>query len=360
MLMIQQLGIAATQRYNFPQMNVRTPLPTRFVELSIHSLKHVNDPDFQINQHLFQYRWELQQWMLLGPRGFQSLPLVPKAEETVVTAVDTSWVKIGETSAGTLVAIRGANVWREAKRFRYLRFGPLIFHISDENKESLLSSLQKAHSVGPQTHERRGPSSLWQIMMRLTCTFERSLQFMLCENMSNSVILFDGSLTSSMTDGPMQSLKEVLSIARKGHNVVLALSKATAIRLNGRLITEAFTEDRIPCLFKVNGLEPIRPLEFLGHVYVARLTRGGYSFRLDIDKEVAVTEGIEAVERLLGNDLLSQNYPETLRLAHILCTFTANEILGMQRYVAHRYNLEIFTRPDIHRLLFGPYGKGEY
>ena len=297
--------------------------------------------------------------MEFEPREIQSFPLKPKTQETVVTAVDTSWVKIGETRTGVLLAIRGANVWREAKKFRYLRFGPLIFHISEENKESLLGSMKEVHSKFPRTHECRVPSSFWQIPMRLTYVFERSLQFMLSENMSNSIILFDGSLTSSMVEGPSQSMKQVLSVARKGHNVVLALSKATTLRFDGCLITEIPTENWTPCLFKINGLEPRPPLEFLGHVYVARLARGGYSFRLDIDKEVPISHGIEATERLLGNDLFSQNYPETLRLAHILCTFTANEIIGMQHYVTHKYNMRISTKPDIHRLLFGVFGKGE-
>jgi hypothetical protein len=98
----------------------------------------------------------------------------------------------------------------------------------------------------------------------------------------------------------------------------------------------------------------------LGDVFVAKLTKGSYAFRLDIDREVTFEQKVEAVERLLGNDLISQSYPETLRLAHILCTFTANEVIAMQHFVTMKCGLRLLNRPDMHKLLFGPFGRGEY
>jgi hypothetical protein len=99
-------------------------------------------------------------------------------------------------------------------------------------------------------------------------------------------------------------------------------------------------------------------MRFLGNIYVAKLTGGSCSFRLDIDKGVHYEKGIEAVQRLLGNDLLSQSYPETLRLAHIFSTFTANEVIGIQRFITQKCGLKIVTRPNVRRLLFGSFGKG--
>jgi len=45
-------------------------------------------------------------------------------------------------------------------------------------------------------------------------------------------------------------------------------------------------------------------------------------------------------------------------LAHIYCTFTANEVIAMQRYLEHERALKISIKPNIRRLLFGPFGKG--
>ena len=50
------------------------------------------------------------------------IPLRPIAEETMVTAIDVSSIKLGETTMGILCAIRGAIVWRENRRYKYLLF----------------------------------------------------------------------------------------------------------------------------------------------------------------------------------------------------------------------------------------------
>jgi len=92
---------------------------------------------------------------------------------------------------------------------------------------------------------------------------------------------------------------------------------------------------------------------------VARLDKANYAFRLDIDREILPQQRMEAVEKLLGNDLYMQGYPETLRLAHILCTFTANEVLAMKHFITRKHGIQIINRPDMHKLLFGPFGKGE-
>jgi hypothetical protein len=97
----------------------------------------------------------------------------------------------------------------------------------------------------------------------------------------------------------------------------------------------------------------------LGGVYVARLNKANYAFRLDIDREIPLQHRMVAVEKLLGNDLYMQGYPETLRLSHILCTFTANEVLAIKHFITRKHGIQIINRPDMHKLLFGPFGKGE-
>ena len=285
------------------------------------------------------------------------MPLKPKLEKTVVAAVDTSTIKIGETSKGILIAVRGATVWKQKRNYKYSRLGPFIFHVTEENKKEVYNALQRAYFSSP--HNHHSSPSLLQMPTRIANLLERWLQTMLSKTINNGLILFDGSLTSGIADTSTQRMKEILNNARKRENVVLAFSKMTTLRFNGYLITDVLLEYEPPYLFEVAGLKPKPPTVLLGNVYVARFTKGNYAFRLDIDKEVSIERRIEAVEKLLGNDLFSQSYPETLRLAHILCTFTANEVIAMQHFIARKYDLKIINRPDMHRLLFGPFGKGE-
>jgi len=336
-----------------------TTLPQRFIELSLYSLKTVQNQTFQLNQQTFQQTNSLE----LHPHDFQ-LKLKPillkaKREETIVAAVDTSSMKIGETSTGILIAVRSATVWKQNKRYKYMRLGPFIFHITEENKREVYNTLQKAYFNSPQEHTYQGMPNLVQMPTRIANLLERWLQTMLSKTLSSSLILFDGSLTSGTGDTPTQLMKEILTIAKKRNNRILAFSKMTNLRVNGHLITEVLPLHEPPYLLETTGFKPKSPIVLLGEVYVAKLTQGNYAFRLDIDKEVSPEQKVEAVERLLANDLLLQSYPETLRLAHILCTFTANEVIAMQHFSARKHGLRIVNRPDMHRLLFGPFGRGE-
>jgi hypothetical protein len=198
-----------------------------------------------------------------------------------------------------------------------------------------------------------------QMPTRLASLLERWLQTMLAKTVSHGLILFDGSLTSGTFDTPVQRMKNILSLARKNKSTVLAFSKMTSLRVNGYLITEHLPKHEPPYLLETIGLRFKPPTIVLGDVYVARLNKANYAFRLDIDRETQLQHRMAAVEKLVGNDLYMQGYPETLRLSHILCTFTANEVLAMKHFITRKHGIQIINRPDMHRLLFGPFGKGE-
>jgi hypothetical protein len=286
--------------------------------------------------------------------------LKPRYVETMVAAVDTSTVKIGETSTGLLLAVRGTTVWKQNRNYRYTRLGPFVFHITEENKHEVYNSLERAYFDSSLSQNHHGFPNLLQMPSRIASLLERWLQLMLSKTASNGLILFDGSLTAGTPDTSVHLLKDVLATARNRGNVVLAFSKMTTLRINGRLITDLPVEYKPPFLLEMEGLRPKPPTVLLGGVYVTRLAHANYAFRLDIDREVAVEHRVSSVEKLLANDLLSQSYPETLRLAHIFCTFTANEVIAMQHFTTRKFGLKIVNRPDMHSVLFGPFGKGEY
>jgi hypothetical protein len=332
-----------------------TILPQQFIELSLYSLKH----PLQLNQHNIQQISNPEEYartLRLNPEPIQLKPL---HKENIIAAVDTSTIKIGDTNTGIVIAVRGANVWKQNGKYRYTRIGPFIFHITEENKSEVYNTLERAYFGTQDEPNHQNTPNLLQMPTRIATLLERWLQKMLSRTMSNGLLLFDGSLTSGTADTPTQRIREILTSARKRANIVLAFSKMTTLRVNGHLITDLLPHHQPPYLLEADGFRPKPPVVLLGNIYVARLSRENYAFRVDIDKEVPREPRIEAVEKLLGNDIFSQSYPETLRLAHILCTFTANEVLAMQHFVTRKFGVHIFNRPDMHRLLFGPYGKGE-
>jgi hypothetical protein len=166
-------------------------------------------------------------------------------------------------------------------------------------------------------------------------------------------------MTAGTVDSPVDEMSRLLEIARNRLNTVLAFSKNTSLRFSGHKLTDYAEKAVPPCLLQITDFPSSSgPVILLGDIYVAKLSHGVCSFRMDIDKKVPQELGIEAVKSLLGSDLLVQSYPETLRLAHIYSTFTATEVIGIQRFIAHQYGLRIVTRPNVRRMLFGPFGKG--
>jgi hypothetical protein len=336
-----------------------TTLPQRFLEQSVHSLKQVQQQTFQLNQQLFQQLNTYDQ----DPANLQlnrtPIQIKPNHQETTIAAIDTSTIKIGETSTGIIVAIRGATVWKQNRSYRYTRLGPFIFHITEENKKEVYNTLERAYFTTRYEISHFCTPSLLQMPTRLASLLERWLQTMIAKTVTDGLILLDGSLTSGTIDTPVYRMKDILDLARKNQNVILAFSKATTLRTNGYLITDQLPSSETPYLLETSKLGLRPPTVLLGEIYVARLGKSNYAFRLDIDREIEVHKRIEAVERLVGNDLCNQNYPETLRLSHILCTFTANEVLAMQHFITRKHGIRIINRPDMHRLLFGLFGKGE-
>jgi hypothetical protein len=349
-----------TNKYNFPQPNTDTALPQQFLEQSINSLRQVQRHPFQLNHQTIQQVNTTEQ----SHTNLQLKPipitLKPNRQETIIAAIDTSTIKIGETTTGIVIAIRGATAWRQNHTYRYTRIGPFIFHVTEDNKTQLYHTLERAYFNRTFTSCHQISPNLMQMPTRLANLLERWLQTMLAKTIKNGVLLFDGSLIAGTPETPIQRLKEILENARRNKTTVLAFSKATTLRANGILITEQLPNQNPPYLLETLGIRSKPQMTLLGDVYVARLNRANIAFRLDIDRETPWEQRLDATQKLLGNDLTTQSYPETLRLSHILCTFTANEVLAIKHFITRKYGIQIVNRPDMHRLLFGPFGfKGE-
>jgi hypothetical protein len=336
-------------------------LPQRFIELSLRSMKNLAGECFTPSENLCDATSEdfgddLPLFTNRRAATTQPIQLEPLLHETTVIAIDVSSIRLGETETGLLCAIRGAIVWKEQGQYKYLRLGPFPFHITEENRRDIYN-LFRRYSF--ERSKAAMAPALLNIPTRIGALFERWLQMCISHSCKSSLILWDGSLTAGTADSPVDVVSRLLEIARHRLNSVLAFSKISHLRLRGHRLIDLLGDCQPPCLLEIEE-SPFRsgPMRLLGDVYIAKLTLGSCSFRLDIDRGMPREQRIEAIETLLGNDSLHQSYPETLRLAHIFSTFTANEVIGIQRYVAQEWGLKIVIRPSIRRLLFGPFGKG--
>jgi hypothetical protein len=362
MLVIGQLQYATTSRYNFPSSLQEMELPKRLTEISLSTMQTAKGKPFQPCETEFleplTKETHENEAFNLNCKALSTFltPLTPIRDETPIIAIDVSGIKIGETETGILCAVRGAIVWDQNRHYRYLRLGPFPFHITEENKRGLLTKLGKYS--GLTLNSQFYP--LAESVGKMCSSMERWIQTSLSYTAEESIILWDGSLTTGIAGNPAGDVSHILKVARRRGNNVLAFSKATTIRFLRWRITDLVAGHKAPCLFEVSEL----PLSvssnilLLGRIYVAKLASGSSAFRLDIDKSLVKEGDVVSVEKLMGNDLVYQGYPESLRLAHIYSTFTANDVIGVQSFLTHEYRLRIVTRHNMRKALFGPYGTG--
>jgi len=345
--------------------NKEAPLPDFLIQLSNSSMKSIKGERFRPREvSLFDLKMEdevhqdfplmIDEKILLN----NPIRIEPFAYEVPIVAVDVSSIRIGETEDGVLCALRSSTVWKADSSYLYLRCGPIIFHITDSGHHLISEHLGLRQPTQPDMLS----SVTMRILNRLRNSLERWTQRLVCASSRDGIILFDGSLTAGTPDNPVKYVQSILESARENGNVVLAFSKATKLAIAGQRITRLLEEMPAPCLLDVDreiGEQfPSTPVKLLGRVYVAKLALGGFTFRLDIDRQVPIEGAIETVSKLFGSDLVEQGYPETLRLAHILSTFTANEVIGIQRFISKNYGLRIVSQPNLRRSLFGPFGTG--
>lgn len=343
--------------------NVIQAMPEDLLRLGCESLEHIANVSFRPRRvDLFDlslgdkhHDGEPEIEAEIGGQCLEPIGLRPLRDGTPVIGVDTSSIELGETEDGVLFAVRGSVVLGERGSYSYIRHGPFAFHATDSNKQSLLNVLRRIYLRSP---ERVYVPSLQWVSGSVRSILERWLQRRVTESCHGSLLLWDGSLTAITAYSPLSFMNEMLRVARDGGNVILAFSKKTRLSVSGRRVADLIDDRDIPCLMSID--EAIRShygsrLCFLGRVYAAKLAPGCFTFRLDVDRRVPEEEGVEAVQRLIGNDLVMESYPEALRLAHILARFSASEVIGMQRYVSENYGLRIVSRPDVRQALFGPY-----
>ncbi|MBS7624550.1 DNA double-strand break repair nuclease NurA [Candidatus Bathyarchaeota archaeon] len=361
--MIEQIQYTATPKYNFSQIINNIGLSRKFIELSLNSMNEIKERFFQpwieFNGQSIERSGEQEDTVEVYSRDAFSIisPLEPIPDNTPIVAIDTSSIKVGETESGVICAVRGAVVWNERRQYRCLRIGPFPFHITEDNKREILRVLGQYSPIAYSSNA----SFLIEVQSRLCNALERWIQMMVSRSASNSIILWDGTLSCRPQNDCVSLLLRILEDARRNSNAVISLSKASTVKFLGRRITDLLMKQREPCLLEIDEHMlsiSSKSLRLLGKIYVAKLSEKGYAFRVDVDRGLSRDVHMMALRRLMGNDSVFQGYPEALRLAHIFSTFTASDVIGIQRFISRKYGLKVVTWPSIRKALFGPFGTG--
>jgi len=336
-------------------------IPERFVEFCRHSIEGIRgnllytEPMASAALAGTEYDGAELSTLQLQSLGEEHVePLEPISTTRPIIGVDTSTIKLGELADGVLCAVRGALVLLENKSYRYVRYGPLVFSIG-------YGSLATTHDlIGLGLPPFSGEPNVDSLLKRIRNVLERWLQFNACSMIHGGFMLLDGSLTAGTPDNPSKDLERILETARRRESTVLAISKKTKLRIENRSLTDFLENQLKACILdvdeQVTDQFPPYPVRFLGRVFVGKLAKSGFSFRMDVDREISMAETMMGFRELAGTDIVDQGYPETLRMAHILATFTAGDVLAMQAFAAAQYGVQLLPKLALRRSLFGPFG----
>jgi hypothetical protein len=280
--------------------------------------------------------------------------LEPVRTARPVAAIDTSTIKLGELEDGILCALRGAIVILERKQYRYLRYGPFVFSLV-YNRTAVSKTLE---TLGFPPFS--GEPNIDGLLKRVRNMLERWLQLTIGSSLANAFILVDGSLTAGTPDNPCRDLEGILEVVRRSRSSMIAISKKTRLRIKNEGLTSLIEHESNPCILdvdtEVTEQFPPYPVRFLGRVFVAKLARFGFPFRVDIDRQISSGNALSEISQLAGTDIVDQGYPETLRMAHVLSTFTATDVLAMQSLAEARFGLRMMPKLALRHSLFGPFG----
>ncbi|PUA31745.1 MAG: hypothetical protein B9J98_05340 [Candidatus Terraquivivens tikiterensis] len=273
----------------------------------------------------------------------------PSGRACDVVACDTSVIKLAEGPFGYIAALRGSVVRRRGSGgVESWVIGPLIFFVSLDDNRPLLAFVSEIMGVQPMNEDFES------IHKSLSSLLEKWLQRSLASTFSDSILLFDGSLTAGPADNSLQLIRETLSEAERNGNVVLAFSKSTNLSYLGTRITSILPSLDPPCVVDVSeAVCSPNKMHKLGRILVSHLSRTFFPYRLDVSVR-EVEDALLAIGNLLSSDALVYGYPETLLLAHNYCTFNKVDVLALQKLLRQEFNIEVFELGDVRSSLFNP------
>jgi len=273
----------------------------------------------------------------------------PSGKACDVIACDTSVIKLAEGPFGYLAALRGSVVRRKKSgSIESWIIGPLIFFVSLDDNLPLFAFMSELMDGQPFSE------NFETIHRSINSLLEKWLQRSLASTFSDSILLFDGSLTAGPADNSLQLIRETLNEAERNGNVVLAFSKSTHLSYLGTKITSLVPELDPPCVIDVNDAVCSSPkIHKLGRILVSHLSRTFFPYRLDVSGK-EVEDVLYTIGNLLSSDALIYGYPETLLLAHNYCTFNKLDVLALQRLLKQEFNIDTFCIGDVRSSLFNP------
>ena len=265
----------------------------------------------------------------------------PIKENVLVAAIDSSSIKLAETEDGSLYGIKcGLATAYAGHTLMHFKIGPGLFYLSEKtvHESELEERLSRLVLLDDDLAKRL-------IRVRV----ERAVQKEIASNFTNSIILVDGSLKASIFEERDCRISKISESSVLRKNMLVGISKSTKLKALDRAAAP-LTKVPGPAYIEVEDIIKSLIRNTIGSNLMVKLEKGTSSpiLRADIVGEVGRSLGI-----LLGNDVVAGGYPETLRLAHHISTFTSTEVTCLRSHILNNYDVTELAAEDIRRTLLG-------
>jgi hypothetical protein len=282
-------------------------------------------------------------------RGFDQCKVTPKVvhpseKVTSVNAIDSSVLYLARTEEGRLYSAKAGVVISSGRRIRrHFRLGPMLIYLTEE----FLRNSKIDHNLGNLLLD---DNSLAKRLIRIR--LERAIQFVLASRLCNSIILIDGALQPSVLEDSNCTIYRVIEMSTLGKNDIIGLCKNTNMTI---LYQFENSLKELPYSAYLDTSCMIKSLarNMLGNNLLVKLGKNENEYVLRADVCSANSNDSECLERLIGNDVLSRSYPESLRIAHHISTFTTTEVSSLKGFISRSYGAKLIDQAATRRNILG-------
>ncbi len=258
----------------------------------------------------------------LKPRSF-----VPKENQRIVAAIDSSTIHIGETEEGSVFGAKAAVAFSVFGRIAgYYKLGPLLLYLD-------------AVDIRKLAEDSAAKLRLFKLLMLDTSVvqksirtrIERSLLLEMASTLKGAVLIADGSLGPSPFESHQTKLRDVIKEAHDNDNCVHGVSKTSNLRIFRRL-SDCLRVVRPPAYLDVDDIVRATLRMVYGRILLVRFS--GQSLPLRVDVCSPSYEDFEtSVAQVAYSDAFYHGYHESLRLAHYLSIFSFDELTSIKGYL---------------------------
>jgi hypothetical protein len=263
----------------------------------------------------------------------------PIRENTMVAAIDSSSVKLAETEEGSLYGVKcGIAMAYGGRALMHFKIGPVLFYLSE-------STIQDSELEDRLARLVLLDDDFAKRLIRVRA--ERAMQKELAGHFSNSIVLVDGSLKASIFEDRDRSMARIAEESVLRRNMVIGISKGTRLKALERAAAP-LTKVPGPAYIEVDMIIKSLIRNTVGSNLMVKLGKSSPVLRADV-----IGDRSGSLGRLLGNDPVAGGYPETLRLAHYISTFSGTEMTCLRSHVLNNYDVTELAADDIRRTLLG-------